>query len=377
MRPAHEVADVFAKYGDAYKSRNVVTPDQRKVMAAIQACRTSQLGGHEEVCLECGTVLYRYNSCRNRHCPKCQTMAKEEWLAKRRQELLPCGYFHLVFTVPHILNPFILANRRELLSDLFTAVNRTIAAFARDPQWRLRGKAGMVTILHTWSQTLIDHFHIHCLIPAGVLSFDNRRWIKSRKKYLFSEKSLAKEFKRQYLTMLTDRQAAAAGTETSDNLIQQGWTKQWVVYAKKPFTNPRQLLEYLGRYTHRIAISNHRIRSIDNGRVVFTYKDRAHNNTQKEMNLDAFEFIRRFLLHVLPKRFMKIRYYGFLANNCRQKSILLIRRLIGVDVPVEVFRRETIREKMLRLTGRDILRCPCCKTGILRAVRIIPALNSS
>ena len=205
MRPQYEIADIFRLYGEEYKKTHAMTDDQRKVMAAIMACRTSLLGGHSEVCDHCGAIRNSYNSCRNRHCPKCQTMTREEWLDKRRQELLPCGYFHLVFTLPHELNPFILANRRELLSCLFAAVKETLFAFAADPQWKLEGKPGILTVLHTWSQVLIDHFHIHCLVPAGVLTFDGRQWIASNDKFLFRVESLAREFKKRYLAMIENR----------------------------------------------------------------------------------------------------------------------------------------------------------------------------
>ena len=377
MRPKYEVADVFRLYGEQYRANHIMNPDQHKVMAAITACRTAILGGHEEICDNCGTIRNSYNSCRNRHCPKCQTMTKEEWLDKRREELLPCGYFHIVFTLPHILNPLILANRRELLGYLFAAVKETIFAFSSDPKWHLEGKPGLLTVLHTWSQTLIDHFHIHCLVPAGVLSFDGRKWIKSNDKLLFRTDSLAKEFKKRYLSMIENRLGKLVLPEESVDQIKEAWAKDWVVYAKKPFSGSEQVLEYLGRYTHRIAISNHRIKSIDNGKVVFTYKDRGHGNTTKQMTLDAMEFIRRFLLHVLPNRFMKIRYYGFLANTNKRKAILLIRRLIGVVMKVRVFVKETIQEKMLRLTGKDILLCPHCKKGHMIPGRMLPLLNTS
>lgn len=375
MRPRYEVADIFRLYGKDYRKTHVMSPGQRKVMAAVMACRTALLGGHSEICDHCGTAGNRYNSCRNRHCPKCQAMTREEWLGKRKEELLPCGYFHLVFTVPHELNQLILANRRALLSDLFQAVRHTVLAFAADPQWRLEGKPGLLTVLHTWSQTLIDHFHIHCLIPAGVLSFDGKRWIKSNDGFLFRAQSLAKEFKKQYLSLIKGRLKQLDVPENSGSLLDLAGARTWIVYAKKPFAGPEQVLEYLGRYTHRIAISNHRIKAVANGEVTFTYKDRR-NKTTRTMTLSAMEFIRRFLLHVLPSRFMKIRYYGFLANICKKKSVLLIRRLIGKAMEVRNLVKETIQEKMLRLTGRDILLCPHCRQGRMVRRRLLPALNT-
>ena len=375
MRPHYEVADILRQYGEHYKSRYPVTENQRKIMAAIIACRTAQLGGHSEVCDNCAAMRNSYNSCRNRHCPKCQTMTKEEWLEKRKQELLPCGYFHMVFTVPHELNPLILSNRKALLSCLFQAVRNTIVSFAADPQWKLEGKPGLLTILHTWSQVMIDHFHIHCLIPAGVLSFDGRRWKPSNEKFLFRVQSLAKEFKKQYLSLL----AASDSKMLPDNsqaLLKQAWGKNWIVYGKKPFAGPEQVLEYLGRYTHRIAISNHRITAIDNGTVTFTYRDRQNKNELKAITITAVEFIRRFLLHVLPFRFMKIRYYGFLANICKWKSILLIRRLIGKDMEIKLFIKETLQEKVLRITGKDITLCPHCKIGRMSLMEPLPEYST-
>lgn len=365
MKPQHEVADIFRKYGDDYRKNHVVSGEQRKVMAALLACRTIQLGGHQEVCDKCGHIRNCYNSCRNRHCPKCQTIAKERWLEKRREELLPCGYFHMVFTIPHILNPLILLNKKELLACLFSAVRNTVFAFAADPQWRLEGKPGLLTILHTWSQTLIDHFHIHCLIPAGVITMDGKRWVASKDDFLFHVVPLARQFKKSYLGMVESNIHSLTCPENSHDLLEEAWNKDWIVYAKKPFAGPEQVLTYLGRYTHRIAIGNHRIKAIDGGRVVFSYKDRSDDNRTKTMDLKATEFMRRFLLHVLPYRFMKIRYYGFLANNCKAKAILLIRRLIGKAINIFSHAKETIREKILRLTGNDVLRCPHCRLGTM------------
>lgn len=265
--------------------------------------------------------------------------------------------------MPHALNSLILLNRKELLDCLFAAVRNSVFIFAADPQWKLEGKPGLLTILHTWNQVLQAHFHIHCLIPAGVLSWDGRRWKQSNDRYLFRVQSLAKEFKKHYLQMVTARLAQLQQPEDCGQRLRRAEAQEWIVYAKKPFAGPEQVLEYLGRYTHRIAISNHRIKAIDDGTVTFTCKDRRQGNITARLTLEVEEFIRRFLLHVLPFRFMKIRYYGFLANSCKGKAVLLIRRLIGKAVKIRHVGPETIRERMLRLTGKDILLCPYCQQG--------------
>jgi hypothetical protein len=307
-------------------------------------------------------------------------MAKEKWLNDRKAELLPCGYFHLVFTLPHDLNPIIVYNKRILLDILFQAVNETLRAFARDPQWRLKGQLGFIAVLHTWSQTLMDHFHLHCLIPAGALSFKKDRWIPSRKNFLFRTGSLAKEFRNRYIRLLEaafnkDKILFPAKTGTSEgfnNLIKHLKTKQWIVYAKRPFAGPEKVLEYLGRYTHRVAISNHRIVSIDDGRITFSYKDRFDGNKRKLMSLKANEFIRRFLLHVLPQGFVKIRYFGFMFHRDKQKNIELIRRLVGAVTVLTEKGKETIQQIMLRVTGIDISLCPHCGKGRMVPVVKIP-----
>ena len=378
--PKLEMADVFRRYGEAFRKNNPVSNAQQKVMRHIEICRTAILGGHVENCDNCDFERISYNSCRDRHCPKCQTLVKEKWLNDRKAELLPCGYFHLVFTLPHDLNPIILCNKKACLGILFTAVNQTLQAFAKDPQWRLEGQLGFILVLHTWSQTLMDHFHLHCLVPAGAISFGKDRWIPARKSFLFRVKSLAKEFRKRYLCLLKTaydknelifpgNTAKYESREELDRLIQSVLKVNWIVYAKKPFAGPEQVLEYLGRYTHRVAISNNRIKSIDNGNIVFTYRDRANNNELKEMTLPAKEFIRRFLLHVLPAGFMKIRYFGFLSNKNKKQAILVIRKLMDsvIDLPEKY--KETVVEMLLRLTGEDITCCPECKKGKMRVVK--------
>ena len=385
-----ELADIFRRYADDYRQSHTVPYEQLKVMRHIEICRTAVLGGHVEQCDQCGFERIAYNSCRDRHCPKCQTLTKEQWLNDRKAELLPCGYFHLVFTLPHDLNPIILSNKKTALSILFAAVNQTLQAFAKDPQWRLEGRLGFISVLHTWSQTLIDHFHLHCLIPAGALSFTKDKWIPTKDNFLFKITSLALEFRKRYLKLLlnaylkgelifTQKTAALNSRQAFQQLIDSVSKKRWIAYAKRPFAGPQQVLEYLGRYTHRVAISNNRIISIDNGRVTFTYKDRKKDNEIKGMILDADKFIGRFLLHVLPKGFFKIRYFGFLAHTNKKKQIPLIRKLIDPDAILPEKIKESISEMMLRLTGIDISCCPKCKKGKMIRIRKLPKkyLNSS
>ena len=382
QREKPEVADVFRIYGKQYRSTHPVSYKQKKVMGHIQVCRSAVLGGHIEQCNRCGLERNAYNSCRDRHCPKCQTLVKEQWLNDRKAEVLPCGYFHLVFTLPHKLNPLILCNKRITLNILFTAVKETLQTFAKDPKWHLQGRLGFIAVLHTWSQQLRDHFHLHCLIPAGVLSFTKDSWIPANESFLFRVESLAKEFKKRYLDYLTTayrkgelifpgNTTTFASPQGFAQLLESLVAATWIAYAKRPFAGPEQVLEYLGRYTHRVAITNNRIISIDNGTVTFTYRDRQDNNEIKTLTLAADEFIRRFLLHILPRGFMKIRYFGFLAHTNKKQAVALIRRLLGYDTNTEKT-KETIPEMMLRLTGSDITCCPRCKKGKMTIIRKLP-----
>lgn len=378
-----ELADIFRLYGDDYRRSYAVSYEQLKVMHHIEICRTAVLGGHVEQCDRCAFEQIAYNSCRDRHCPKCQTLTKEQWLNDRKAELLGCSYFHLVFTLPHDLNPIILSNKKTTVNILFAAVNQSLQAFAKDPQWRLEGRLGFISVLHTWSQTLIDHFHLHCLIPAGALSFTKDRWIPAKDSFLFKITSLSKEFRKRYLKLLlsaylkdrlvfSKKTAALESKQNFQQLINSVSKTKWIAYAKRPFAGPQQVLEYLGRYTHRVAISNNRIISIDNGRVTFTYRDRQKDNEIRKITLVADEFIRRFLLHVLPKGLMKIRYFGFLSHTNKKEQIPLIRNLIDPHATLPEKINESINEMMLRLTGIDITCCPQCKKGKMIRIRKLP-----
>jgi len=383
MKNRHEVANIFRLYGKEYREQNMLPYKKLKVMHKIEICRTAQLGGHIEQCDQCGFERIAYNSCRDRHCPKCQTMVKEKWLNDRKADLLPCNYFHMVFTVPHELNPIILSNPKIMLNNLFTAVSQTLQTFARDPKWKIQGQIGFICVLHTWSQMLTDHFHIHCLVAGGALSFNKKQWIPSNKSYLFRVQSLSKEFKKRYLGVLEksylndelflpDRIAKYRNKKEFINFIRSLFKIKWLTYAKRPFAGPEQVLEYLGRYTHRIAISNNRIKSIDDNQVSFEYRDRTDNNKVKLLKISAHEFIRRFLLHVLPENFMKIRYFGFLSHRNKKQAVQLIRELIDPDARLPKKIEETYLEMMHRLTGQDLLCCPNCKKGRMTIIKELP-----
>ncbi len=386
-RAKYDIADIFRHSGKKFLDTHSASHAQVKVMNQIVACRTAAMGGHIDACSHCDHQQNAYNSCRNRHCPKCQTITKEKWLINRRSEVLPATYYHLVFTLPHDLNPLILCNMKPLLDLLFSSVNRMIKTFAADPQWRLQGQAGFIGVLHTWSQTLLDHFHLHCLVPGGVLSEDKKTWTAAKTNYLFRTQSMVKSFKVIYINGLKELYDAGAlkfpgktarfGTPGDfDRLIKTLRKKKWSGYAKAPCSGPDKILEYLGRYTHRVAISNHRIQSFENGEVVFTWKDRARNNTIKEMKLDAVEFIRRFLLHVLPRGFKKIRHFGFLSPRYKKANIKIIREL-APDNNREFTRpaAESLEEIMQRLTGINIKACPKCGKGrMVRLYKLLPDL---
>ena len=380
------ISDIVRTYSGRYLSNYPVSHEQQKLLRDISICRTAVLGGHVDPCDSCNYLKVHYNSCRNRGCPICQGLDRERWLEARKAELLECGYFHVVFTLPHELNPLIFCNKKLLLDLLFNTVNGVLRDFAQDPQWRLNGKLGILAVLHTWNQKLLDHFHLHCLIPAGALSFDEQKWTPSRKKFLFRTKSLGKEFRKRYIHHLDGlfqngeleffgKSKAFETPEGFQSLRNKLWSNGWVVYAKKPFAGPEQVLSYLGRYTHRIAISNSRIVSEKDGRVTFKYRDRADENKEKQLEIDALEFIRRYLLHALPKGFVKIRYFGFLFHRTKKEKIETIRNLIGQDTAVPETKTETIREMMLRLTGEDITLCPKCKKGKLVKVLDLPAFS--
>jgi predicted Zn-ribbon and HTH transcriptional regulator len=369
----HELADIFRQYGQSYRETHCLPGAQRKVMRAVEVCRTSELGGHLKRCDSCGFEHPSYNSCRNRHCPKCQSLAKAKWLQKQSAELLPVGYFHLVFTLPHLLNGLILAHKKILLSLLFKAVSETLLEFG---QRRFGGTVGIIAVLHTWDQKLQDHFHLHCLVPAGALALDQNCWIKARRNFLFPVKALSVVFRGKFLDLL--KQAGAKGRiETTSEMLKALRPNNWIVYAKKPFGSPYTVLDYLGRYTHRVALSNNRILSVQDGQVTFTYRDRKDEDRLKSMALDAQEFIRRFLLHVLPDGFMRIRHFGFLANRAKKHALPQCRKLLGLNPALPEIPKRSAQDLLRELTGIDLSRCPACKLGTMIVVGELPAPVSS
>jgi hypothetical protein len=368
-----ELADIFRRHGESYRRTHFLPASQRKVMRAVSVCRTQELGGHLRQCDTCGFEHPSYNSCRNRHCPKCQSLAKAKWLEKQNSELLPVGYFHLVFTLPHVLNGLILAHKKILLALLFKAVSETLLEFG---QRRFGGTLGVIAVLHTWDQTLKDHFHLHCLVPAGALSLDHSRWIGARPNFLFPITALSQVFRGKFLDLLKhniDRGKIPA----ANNAIKTSRQKGWVVYAKKPFGSPQTVLDYLGRYTHRVALSNDRIVKVENGEVTLSYRDRKDGDRKKALPLEAHEFIRRFLLHVLPDGFMRVRHFGFLANRSKKQALAQCRRLLKIDPALLQSQKESAKDLLLRITGFDLNRCPSCHNGTLIVVAELPPISSS
>ena len=339
--PPFEVADVIRLFGEDYLRLYgaSTTPQQRQVLAAIQACRTAALGGHLDVCDHCGHEVPSYNSCRNRHCPKCQASASAVWLQERASQLLPVPYFHVVFTLPDLLRPLVLQNKRLLYGLLFDAASQTLTRIAADPK-HLGAQLGFLGVLHTWSQTLLDHPHVHFVVTGGGLSPDRSQWIPSAPEYLLPVQVLSALFRGVFLALLErhyvkgdlrlhGRLETLRDPPAFHRLLRKLRSKSWVVYAKKPWAGPEHVLRYLARYTHRIAITNHRIHAINNGRVTFWWKDYANKNRKRLMTVTGVEFIRRFLLHVLPRGFVRIRHYGLLANRHREENLRLCRRLLN------------------------------------------------
>jgi len=348
-RPPIEVADIFRAVGRDFieKNRRWLTWQHLKVLRAIEHCRTAALGGHLDSCSRCGHRAISFNSCRNRHCPKCQVNLCKKWVQLRAGELLPVIYFHVVFTLPHELSALALRNKRIIYELLFRMCSETLLEVAADPK-HLGAQIGFLSVLHTWGQNLLHHPHLHCVIPAGGLAPDHLSWISPRRpKFLLPVRVLSAVFRGKFLEALQEAFRKGeltfcgnvqhlAHPQHFQRLLNQLSRKKWVVYAKPPFGGAEHVLQYLARYTHRVAISNHRLAGFDGKQVTFRWKDYAHGAKKSKMTVSADEFLRRFLLHVLPGHFMRIRYFGFLANRCRAASVELCRKLIGASEPVQL-----------------------------------------
>lgn len=376
MRSELEVADIFRRHGHAYRLAHDghLGRVERRIMSAIELCRTAALGGHVEACEDCTHSRVAYNSCRNRHCPKCQSATREQWLADRQADLLPVPYFHVVFTMPAQAAEIAFHNKAVVYAILFDAVAATLKTIAADPQ-HLGGEIGFLAILHTWGQALTHHPHIHCLVPGGAL-VDGERWRACRRRFFLPVHVLSRLFRRLFLERL---QAAHLGgrlrfsgaltrlddAEAFAGVVRQLRCKDWVVFAKPPFGSPEHVLAYLGRYTHRVAIANSRLVSAEGTSVTFRWRDYRHGNAPGLMTLHAHEFIRRFLLHSLPDGFHRIRHYGFLANGCRRARLVTIRQLLAAANPATGKADCEDIPSLRQIPRFDPTACPCCG-GILR-----------
>jgi hypothetical protein len=385
MRPELEVADIFRRYGPAYRAAHDghLGRVERRVMSAIELCRTAGLGGHLEACEDCSHSRAAYNSCRNRHCPKCQTATREQWLADRQADLLPVPYFHVVFTVPTEAAEIAFHNKAVVYAILFDAVAATLKTIAADPR-HLGGEIGFLAILHTWGQALTHHPHIHCLVPGGAL-VDGERWLACRPGFFLPIHVLSRLFRRLFLERLQAAHLAGrlrfsgtlarlddADADAFAALVRQLRRKDWVVFSKPPFGSPAHVLAYLGRYTHRVAIANSRLVSADDTAVSFRWRDYRRGNAPKVMSLAPDEFIRRFLIHSLPDGFHRIRHYGFLANGCRKARLATIRPLLPLpENPVG--EQAAVRAPRSRPLFDPTI-CPCCG-GALRVVSALPRLR--
>jgi hypothetical protein len=380
-RPAFEVADVLRRHGDAYRARNSYQLDRsaQRVMGAIEACRTAALGGHAARCGDCGHTAISYNSCRNRHCGKCQGGAAREWLEARAADLLPVEYFHVVFTLPAPVAAIAFQNKALVYAILFEAAAATLKTIAADRK-HLGAGIGATMVLHTWGQTLTHHPHVHCIVPGGGLAPDGETWVACRPGFFLPVRVLSRLYRRLFLEKLAaahragklrffnDLAPLADGKAFAAHLAPLR-RSEWIVFAKKPFAGPEQVLAYLSRYTHRIAIANRRLVAIDGTHVAFTWRDYAHGSVQKIMRLDAHEFIRRFLLHVLPDGFQRIRHYGFLANGHRKGKLAVIRKLLAATPPISS--PPSGDDAQAAAADGQATPCPCCG-GSMTIIEFLP-----
>jgi Putative transposase/Transposase zinc-binding domain len=383
-RPRLALADIFRQYGPDYRAKNLLPLSHRRVMRAVETCRTAVLGGHVESCGHCDHQRIAYNSCRNRHCPKCQSTAKERWIEQRKTELLPIAYFHAVFTVPPAIADIALRNRKTLFGILFRASAETLLRIAADPK-HLGASIGFFSILHTWGQNLLFHPHVHCVVTGGGIPPCGKHWVHSRPRFLVSVRVLSRLFRRLFLQALEEAYrngelefhqgvlASLSDPESFRQYLQPLRHTEWVVYMKPPFGSAEHVIDYLGRYTHRVAIGEQRLLSQQNGQVSFLYKDyrSADPQQQRTMTLSADEFIRRFLLHVLPGGFQRIRYYGLFGNRHRVRNLALCRALLVGTRPALLPLKTQLR--VIDIIVRTAARCPVCKIGAMARTLLLPS----
>lgn len=372
-----EVADIFKRFGRSYREAKPVSGKQGAVMYCIENCRTENYGYHLDQCDHCGHTDSDYNSCRDRHCPKCQSIARKKWVNSRLDDILPVPHYHVIFTLPHLLHDLLCCNRKLLFDLLFSSSSQTLLAFGRDPKW-LGGKLGFYGVLHTWGQTLWPHPHVHFIVPGGAMTPDGR-WVNPRygSKFLFPVRALSKVFRGKFIEglkhayyagelIIPDNAAHLCEAASFESWLNQLVARDWVVYCKPPFGNADQVVRYIGRYTHRVAISNRRIEAMDDNTVSFWYKDyRKAHKAWRQMHLEAHEFIRRFLWHVLPQGYHKIRHYGFLANSCRKAMMILIRSVLQTN-------SDPGKERIQAEPG---IKCTVCGLGRLRARIVVDRLG--
>jgi hypothetical protein len=365
-----KVADILRKHIADYQDHYPLWPEHRKIVFDLLNCRTAHLGGHIDRCSNCGMMRIAYHSCRNRHCPTCQHVPRERWLEQRKNEILPTDYFHVVFTLPHELNPVILNNKKVMLNILFKAASQTLLSFGENA---LGGKLGFIATLHSWDQKLKAHFHLHLLVAGGALSKDGSSWRPLKNDYLFNQQALSLVFRGKFMEHMERacrRENLKFAGDQYKKLKARLYEKNWIIDVRDPVKKPDHVLEYLARYTHRVAIANSRIKELKDGMVTFTIKNRKENCTE-QITVTAVEFIRRFLLHSLPTGFVRIRHYGFLANRNRSQNLTAIRRLMGVSDPPEK-QIASVEEMMQKLTGIDISLCPGCHKGRMQQFLEIP-----
>ena len=385
MRPPLEVADIFRQHGYEFRLTHSLSPEQRRVMRAIERCRTASLGGHVEQCDACGHQRIAYNSCRNRHCPKCQSLAKARWLQARLADLLPVEYFHVVFTLPEQLAAVALQNKLVVYNLLFSAASETLRTIAADPR-HLGADIGFLAVLHTWDQTLRHHPHLHCVVPGGGLSVDGEGWRSCRRGFFLPVNVLARLFRRLFLQglecayekgKLSFHGSCAFLTKPTafKRLLKSVRAREWWVYAKPPFGGPAQVLAYLGRYTHRVAISNQRLLSLQHGNVTFNWRDNRHGQLRSTMMLSADEFMRRFLLHVLPRGFQRIRQFGLLANR-RRGELARCRQLLGATDQTVKSMAQDYKSLYQTVTGAALQQCPACRAGTMKFCSRLVALTN-